>query len=287
MSNAYRKYRISLLLAVCMMVLNYLHAQDSTFTEKHIYDSSENFFNWREDLDESYYINLSSGNPKALAKIQAYKKDKNFWYVDAIEELENKFIVYEQMRDSLAKTGSIIDDQQQAQAPSKKRGKGKVDEDVSVLMDSQSYFTPAVWVALLLLLLILLGGFIFFNKDNVLLRKNSRVKHMNEEEANENIFSIAYASAIAMAEQDGKYPRAIRLMYLEMIKLMSESAIITYQPDLTNMDYLAQLRKSRYFDPFITITRHYEFSWYGKREVTETTYKRIKEDFTAFKTILK
>lgn len=276
-----------LLLISTFMLVGVSRAQeDSIVQEKHIYDSSENFFNWRDDIDEAYYIIPSNKNQRASAKIAAYKKDEKFWYVNAIENIENKYILYGQRKDSLNNVNKNRKDQKQSNASKETARENNVDEEVSVMVDGQSYFTPSVWVTILLLLLVLFGGFIFLNKDNVLLRKNNRTLDKDDRKADENIFSISYATAILSAEQAGDYTKAIRLQYLEIIKLMSEAGIIAYQPDLTNMNYLAQLRRSQYKDGFITVTRHYEFSWYGKLSVTEPIYKRIRDDFAAFKTTL-
>jgi len=279
-------YRIKYsLLICCILLMQNLFAQDTAVqAEKHIYDSSANFFNWREELDEPYYVKTSPISAGDQAKITAYKNDKNFWYVNAVEELEDRYIAYAQMSDSMARLNTS--EKKENRSLNNKKQQGEVDEEVSVLVNGSNMFTSTTWVTLLLLLLLAFLLFIFFNKDNVLLRTNRKIETLNIDGQPENIFSISYATAIAAAECDGKYARAIRLRYLEMIKLMSESGMLNYQPDLTNMDYLEQLRSSKYLDAFITITRHYEFGWYGKLVVNEVTYKKIREDFIHFKTAL-
>lgn len=280
-------YRPLVLMLTILWAIGNLQAQeDSVVKEKHIYDSSENFFNWREEIDEAYYVAPANKNQRTIAKIAAYKRDKDFWYVDAVEKLENKYVLYEHIKDSLDNAKGERKDVRNSKVKQGSQNDEMMDEEVSVIMGDQHFFTPAVWVTIFLLLIVLFAGFIFLNKDNVLLRRNSRIKDDTGKKTEENIFSIPYAAAITNAEQAGDYTKAIRLRYLEIIRLMSEASVIQYQPDFTNMDYLAQLRRSKYLEGFITVTRHYEFSWYGKLLVTEATYKKIKEDFTAFKTIL-
>ncbi len=74
---------------------------------------------------------------------------------------------------------------------------------------------------------------------------------------------------------------AVRILYLQTLKMLSEKNIITYQADFTNMHYMQQLSQTLFYKDFFTITRHYEYVWYGEFAVSESAFDRIKNDFTS------
>ena len=102
-----------------------------------------------------------------------------------------------------------------------------------------------------------------------------------------DIFSINFNREIDKAAGLGNYRLAIRLMFLQLLKNLSEKNIIQYKHDRTNFDYLSQLYSTRYYEDFFRITRHYEYSWYGQFEVNPQTYQVIKKEFEDFKPIIR
>jgi len=103
-----------------------------------------------------------------------------------------------------------------------------------------------------------------------------------EEEMPENIFDINYPREIDKAVAKGDLRLAVRLHYLQLLKRMSEKNIISYKQDKTNSDYLFSLMSTKLYDGFFRLTRHYEYTWYGKFEVTEEGYSFIKNEFDRY-----
>ena len=68
-------------------------------------------------------------------------------------------------------------------------------------------------------------------------------------------------------------------MFLQTLKLLSDTNIIHYQPDYTDLDYLQQLHQTKYYNEFFTVMRSYEYVWFGKFEVSTERYAAIKNDF--------
>jgi hypothetical protein len=98
----------------------------------------------------------------------------------------------------------------------------------------------------------------------------------------EDIFAINYQKEIDKAAAAKNYRLAIRLMFLRLLKTMSEQNVIQYKQDRTNFDYLTQLMNTRLYNDFFRITRNYEYVWYGKLSVSDETYAVIKKDFDQF-----
>ena len=140
-----------------------------------------------------------------------------------------------------------------------------------------------------LMLFIIIGGFamvliMYLSGSNAGLFRR-RNKSINEEEhlpETEDIFQINYQREIDRAATAGNYRLAVRLMFLRLLKNLSQKNIIQYGHDRTNFDYLLQLSSTRYYPDFFKITRHYEYSWYGKFEISKETYAYIKDEFEKF-----
>ena len=145
------------------------------------------------------------------------------------------------------------------------------------------------WFQNLLWFVIIAGfaGFImwYLSGSNVSLFRK-KAKAINDEEQDEvetdNIFAINYQKEIDKATQQGNYRFAVRLMFLRLLKNLSEKNIIQYNQGKTNFDYLLQLQPTNYYKDFFRITRNYEYSWYGQFEVNEQAYHIIRNDFDNF-----
>jgi hypothetical protein len=191
----------------------------------------------------------------ADSTIRMMKEDEDFWYANAIFETKKK---------------------------KEDRNKGYIP------IGERTWFKTLIW-------LIIVGGFatiliFYLASSNVgLFRKKnvSTAKVDQEEEMPEDIFAINYQKEIEKATLQGNYRLAVRLMFLKLLKIMSEKNVISYKQDKTNFDYLIQLHPTGYYKDFFRITRNYEFSWYGKFEVSEEAFGIIRREVKQFENQLK
>ncbi|MCL5245993.1 DUF4129 domain-containing protein [Cellulophaga sp. 20_2_10] len=137
-------------------------------------------------------------------------------------------------------------------------------------------FIPYVLLAFLIFILIML-----FLKTNMrginLAKKNLSDVTLSEEEhiiKNEDIQQL-----IKNALEDKNYRLAVRYYYLYILKIMSEKELIDWQLQKTNDDYQKELSQSKYAIPFVTITRLYDYVWYGDFTIDETKYNKAAEEF--------
>jgi hypothetical protein len=108
-----------------------------------------------------------------------------------------------------------------------------------------------------------------------------------EDEISEDIFAINYQKEIDKAAAQGNYRLAVRLLFLRLLKNMSDKNVISYKQDKTNSDYLMQLSSTNYYQDFFRITRYYEYSWYGKFEVSNEAYLLINKEVQQFENLLR
>ena len=104
----------------------------------------------------------------------------------------------------------------------------------------------------------------------------------NEDISPENIFDINYQKEIEKAINAADYRLAIRLMFLRLLKNLSQKKVIEYKQERTNFDYLSQLYPTGYYHDFFRLTRNYEYTWYGKFDVNRETFGIIKNEFENF-----
>lgn len=143
------------------------------------------------------------------------------------------------------------------------------------------------YVLLGLLIFILIKFFLKVNAQRLAFSsENKNTVSLSEEEhiiKNEDIQQL-----IKNALADKNYRLAVRYYYLHILKLLSEKELIDWQLQKTNVDYEKELSGSNFSDPFQTITRLYDYVWYGGFEIDETKYKRAETEFSSLQnTILR
>lgn len=98
----------------------------------------------------------------------------------------------------------------------------------------------------------------------------------------EDIHAIPFDVAISEALQQGNYRLAIRLSYLQNLKLLADRNMIAWQPNKTNTDYWRELTNENLQYAFKTATNIFEYAWYGSHTVSKEDYTIMKEELTKF-----
>ncbi|NQY12196.1 MAG: DUF4129 domain-containing protein [Flavobacteriales bacterium] len=79
-----------------------------------------------------------------------------------------------------------------------------------------------------------------------------------------------------------RYKTAVRLLYLYTIKSLSDKDLITFKKDKTNREYARELEKAKLLDPFKTLTRAYNYVWFGDFRIDEQRFQQIRTQFNIF-----
>lgn len=231
-------------------VVNELTLDEPEVVETQVDDltetDNENFIK-KEERQIEWKTSAEKNIPKKI--IKSLKEEDAFWYAD-LEDMSRK-------------------------KPEEQNQKQKTP------LGMQPWFKTILWI-------LILGGFAFFlitylAGSNVgLFRKKSTIVSEESEAMPEDIFTINYQKEIDKAAAAGNYRLAVRLMFLRLLKNMSEREFIKYKQDKTNFDYLSEVYNSRWYKQFFKVTRNYEYSWYGKFEISEEIYMAVKNDFVQF-----
>lgn len=111
--------------------------------------------------------------------------------------------------------------------------------------------------------------------------KGKRVA-LDYEVAEENIHEIEYVTELQKAEQDRNFRKAVRLRYLEALKILTDKGWIEWRPNKTNHEYFRELRGSAYLAKFRELTTIFDYVWYGEFEVNDKDYESFASDFKTF-----
>ena len=98
----------------------------------------------------------------------------------------------------------------------------------------------------------------------------------------ENIHAIDFDAAVDDAVSQRNYRLAVRLLYLQTLKRLTDAERIDYKPDKTNRQYVQELANSPLQPDFESLTRQFEFVWYGNFSVDEPRFGPIQQQFQSF-----
>jgi hypothetical protein len=98
----------------------------------------------------------------------------------------------------------------------------------------------------------------------------------------ENINTINFDAEIENAVAAHNYRFAVRLLYLKCLKQLSDSSLIEWKIDKTNYAYLNELKNEGQRAAFGSLTRKFEYVWYGEFLIDASLYGDISSSFSNF-----
>jgi hypothetical protein len=111
-------------------------------------------------------------------------------------------------------------------------------------------------------------------------------KNKSAEIAEDDFISLnelsQYDSLISEAEKKNDFNLATRYLFLKAIKALSDKDLIRFLPDKTNHEYVKEMERHSLAGEFSSLTRSYEYVWYGKFLIDKNQYEVLKEQFIQF-----
>ena len=141
------------------------------------------------------------------------------------------------------------------------------------------YILLALFVAFLIYIILKAAGL----DPTRLLKGTSQQVTLPYTESSENIHAINFDEEIDKAISQHNFRLAVRLLYLKCLKQLSDSSLINWQMDKTNSVYLYELGDSPQKGPFGTLTRQFEYVWYGNFPIDQQAFANIFTLFQDFK----
>jgi len=136
------------------------------------------------------------------------------------------------------------------------------------------------------LLALLFIGFISYNllfKNGIFSRRKNKPNYQEVGDSEPELVEISqYDGLIADAENTENFNLATRYLFLKTLKILSERGLIHVAADKTNREYLLEMKSNNYYEEFKSLTRRYEYAWYGKFLIDQNAYQHLKEQYQLF-----
>jgi hypothetical protein len=100
--------------------------------------------------------------------------------------------------------------------------------------------------------------------------------------SSDDIHRISFEEAIQDAIASSNFRLAIRLMYLQSLKKLSDSGYINWQLNKTNTDYLQETRDKKWHYLFSSLTYNFEYTWYGETAINKDRFGVVQQQFQQF-----
>lgn len=143
------------------------------------------------------------------------------------------------------------------------------------------YFFIGAGVAIIIYIVIKMVG-----AENIF-SKRSQETILPYDVITENIHDIDYDQELNRLISEGKYRLAVRMLYLQSLKKLSDAQIIQWQPDKTNYNYLTEISKPELKNGFSDLTLQFDYIWYGDFPIDADKFEPIKQSFNQFNNQIK
>lgn len=201
--------------------------------------------------DSLKQITIATGNVSLNDTIHQLKNQDAFWYADGVEVKEKK-----EQKSDLTWLENLF----------KFFGS-----------DGFKYFS---WTLIICILLYFI--YLFLKNHGIKIFASAPKKvAVTTTEFNKDIFEIDFNAEIDTHIQKQNFSLATRLLFLQLLRRLSEMELIDYAPDKTNFDYLMQLSGKPLFKDFSTLVKYYEYIFYGNFTVNAEQFTIIKNQYAA------
>lgn len=135
-------------------------------------------------------------------------------------------------------------------------------------------YTEVVLVAIIIVLLLLLLWFLYKKRPELFMRSHKNKLAYSLEA--DTIYGIDFTAEIDKAVARGEYRQAIRLIYLQTLKQLSDDEQIDWQPYKTPTEYTYEVKAATLRAPFRNLTNLFLRVRYGNFEATETLFRAMQ-----------
>ena len=134
-------------------------------------------------------------------------------------------------------------------------------------------YTEIVLAGLFILIVLLLIWFLYKRRPELFMRSGKKLAYHVEEDT---IYGIDFEKEISAAMLHNEYREAVRLLYLQTLKQLSDAEKIDWQPYKTPTEYTYELKANALRTPFRELTNRFLRVRYGNFEATEALFHEMQ-----------
>ena len=98
----------------------------------------------------------------------------------------------------------------------------------------------------------------------------------------DDINVINFNESIENSIAKANYMLAIRLLYLQSLKFLTDKNIIDWKINKTNADYIKEMRSHPQQSGFVLLTNVFDYVWYGNKKLGEEEFNKVYQSFKQF-----
>lgn len=137
-------------------------------------------------------------------------------------------------------------------------------------------YTGLVLLCLIVVILVFLLWVLYKKRPELFTRSSRRAKVAYTVQE-DTIYGVDFQKEIAEALARQDYREAVRLLYLQTLKQLSDAEIINWQPHKTPTEYIYELMPGLPRVPFRELTNRFLRVRYGNFEATEALFREMEE----------
>lgn len=136
---------------------------------------------------------------------------------------------------------------------------------------------PTFFIVIGVLLAIAVAVYLLLARERALPRPESTTVAAARAEDPRDRAPAEWLDAASALAAEGKFREALRALYLATLVALDRRQAITFDPTLTNWQYLRQLAGNHMRSDFRELTRIFDHKWYGREETVEVDYQVCRE----------
>lgn len=117
--------------------------------------------------------------------------------------------------------------------------------------------------------------------------KKSTNSEMPYDVFEENIHALDLQAMLEEAVSQRDFRKAIRLQYLQSLKMLTDRGLIQWRPGKTNRSYITEIDQPEIRQEFEQLTSMFEYVWYGGAALGDELYSSARAAFINFDAHLK
>ena len=162
---------------------------------------------------------------------------------------------------------------------------------LNFLRNLAEFISGFPWSFVFYTFIILFLAFIAYRiyKNGGLFKPNAK-KIYNESDFDyieENLAEVNLNSLITKAENEGKYPLAIRYLHYQNLQNLYNRDLIQWDPKKTNQQFINQIKDEKIRILFSTNTQVFNQIWFGEFIINEEKYQEYKAMFNQLNLTIK
>ena len=142
-------------------------------------------------------------------------------------------------------------------------------EQLGVVVDSGVTYYALIAVGLLLIVLL---GWLVYRRRHALLRTEERPVILNYTVEEDTIYGIDFDADIAQMAKTGDWRQAVRLVYLQTLRRLSDGGFIDWQPSKTPSQYVSEVAD----EAFAAMSAQFVRVRYGNFPADESLFLEMK-----------